>query len=92
MKTCGCCGCYIPDNWDNCPACKCSILNPLVRKALIRKTLSGDYIIDGGDNSTGIYHCYRDSKNDIIYYYDEAILKSAMDYINAPVMPTKMQR
>lgn len=21
MKYCSFCGCYIPDNWDNCPAC-----------------------------------------------------------------------
>ena len=21
MKYCLFCGCYIPDNWDNCPAC-----------------------------------------------------------------------
>lgn len=21
MKTCRYCGCYIPDDWDNCPAC-----------------------------------------------------------------------
>lgn len=22
MKTCSKCGCYIPDKWDSCPACK----------------------------------------------------------------------
>lgn len=22
MKTCSICGCYIPDNWDKCPACE----------------------------------------------------------------------
>lgn len=21
MKYCSFCGCYIPDDWDNCPAC-----------------------------------------------------------------------
>ena len=21
MKYCSFCGCYIPDNWDNCPSC-----------------------------------------------------------------------
>ena len=21
MRTCGACGCYVPDKWDTCPAC-----------------------------------------------------------------------
>lgn len=25
MKTCSRCGCYIPDEWNSCPACKITI-------------------------------------------------------------------
>lgn len=25
MKTCSKCGCYIPDKWNSCPACKITI-------------------------------------------------------------------
>lgn len=34
MRTCPKCGCYIPDNWINCPACEARVAPVLTQKKM----------------------------------------------------------
>lgn len=53
MRTCEHCGCYIPDNWNECPACKHSTPSPLARKILNGERISS---IGGNGGSATTYY------------------------------------
>lgn len=75
MKYCLFCGCYIPDNWDSCPACG------KFGRDILENNYVYQYVFSGiDDNSVGCsgYNCGGGGSSSFMYAVRKSELARAM--------------
>ena len=77
MKTCSRCGCYIPDKWGSCPACKITLeVNTTAHPRYIDRNslLSDMYIVlvNYEYSTVPVKQLFRTSEEAFRYFYCKA--------------------
>ena len=89
MKTCEYCGCYVPDDWDSCPACGKHVGDcQLIYTNNTTDIINHEYC---GYGLSNLANAVRNNERILPYAYTDA--NRFNEYLKeVPIMPTKWTR